>query len=700
MKQKGKQGEFLLEIGTEELPSPFLDYLKNIFELTQFTKTLLAEILQETAVVENYQTPRRIIYYIRGLRNFFEKEERISGPRKGVCYGPDGKPTKALEGFLKRYKATVNEVVEENGRIIIRRKVRKLTRHYLKEKVPLLISVGFLKRMRWDESPLSFPRPIRWILCLYNDQILNFSQGRLQAGRETHGLGFHSTQKSIRNSGEYFKFLKKEGILLEICSPEKEGQRKLYIREQLKRQLAKIHGSPDKINESLLGEVANLVEKPVLFSGHFDKKYLNLPKEILGASMSKYQRIFSVENRSGELLPYFVACANGSPSLARVRKNYEQVLNARLEDADFFFEEDTQEDFSRKREKLRLLVYHQKLGTMYDKSERMRQMAECFSQRLGVREKELLRSCELAKNDLVTEMVKEFPSLQGVVGYYYARRGGEGEEVALAIREQYLDLPKSPLGSALAFLERLDHLVGCFCAGETPTGSSDPYALRRAGSALFQILLHQGWSFPLEEMVEENRRLFVNVPSSPETSKRLLRFLLERLKAIFREKGYREDLIEAVVQKVDEGTEAQQKLSSLKGMMEGEPDHFWAAFKVVERTHNILRPLPTQERQTIGPVKPDLFEDEIEKTLWKVYNNEKDPIVHLIGKGAWDQATLRYGRSFVDILHQFFEKVLVNVEDREIRRNRLAMMREINELYTKSVADLSKLMIQGEGKAS
>ena len=719
MKQKLKKGELFLEIGTEEVPSSHLDYLKTFFKLETFVKALLTTdgAFWEETQVKSYQTPRRIVIDIQGLRDSLQKEEIIQGPKKEICYTPDGTPTRTLEGFLKSNKATLKELTEESGRLVIRRTKKRMTRRYLAEELSRLLSMGFPKTMRWDESGLTFPRPIRWLLCVYDGKIIPFKRGNLKAGGKTYGISPKRTQKIVKDWKSYSTFLKREKILLERCASGEEGERKRFIRERLKEQLQKLGGFSESMNEALLNEVTNLVEKPVVFSGHFDKKFLKLPKEILVASMSKYQRLFSVENRKGELLPCFVACANGSPSLGKVRKNYEHVLNARLEDAIFFYESDTKESFSKKRDSLKLLVYHQRLGTMYDKSERMKKLASLFAQALQLNEGHLTRACELAKNDLVAEMVKEFPSLQGIVGYYYAKKSGEPEEVALALREQYLPkgdvlqeflpienrsrekLPESSLGAALSFLEKLDHVVGCFYAGESPTGSSDPYGLRRAANALFKIILDQKWKFSLEEMVQANATLLDHVlTAQKDGGKRAAIFLQERLKGIFKEEGFREDLIEAVVTDINKPVEMHEKLSVLKKMMETRPDDFLAAFKVVERTHNILKPIQPQERERIGEVKEDLFQEELEKSLWKIYNDEKHPIQKLIEQSAWTEASAQYGRAFSATLHQFFEKVLVNVEDQEVRRNRLAMMKEINELYTKSIADLSKLMISPEPK--
>lgn len=692
MKQARKEGEFLLEIGTEEIPS---SYLEEGLRLLVDTFKRLPE-LRGKFDVEGYQTPCRFILHARGLPFSFEKEEEIFGPPKEICYQSDGKPTPALEGFLKRHQTTVKEIGEEGGRIVLRRKTVTSTRQSLLKQLPLLISaLSFPKLMRWEKSGFRFPRPIRWVLSLYDGKALPFSLKPLRAGTKTYGGGPVRKQKMVRHPKEYFAFLKRSGILLEKWIPEGEGERRRFIREQLEKQLKRLGGDPRKIDQDLLREVTNLVEVPLLFAAGFDRKYLSLPKEILIASMAKYQRVFSVEDSQGRLLPHFVACANGSIVLAKVRKNYEQVLNARLEDAAFFYAEDSQKPFSEKRGGLKLLVYHQKLGTMHDKSERMKKLASHFVREVRVDEKDLLRACELAKNDLLTEMVKEFPSLQGVMGYYYAKGEGETEGVSRAIWEQYLPkgsdakFPTTPLGAALSFVEKLDHLVGCFYASEFPTGSVDPYGLRRAANAVFRILLDQKWKLSLTGLIGPHFKLF----SSDSNASKLQGFLQERLKSLFREKGFRTDLVDAVVTTIDEPVQMAEKLSSLSEMMERRPNDFLAAYKVIERTNNILKPLSLKEKREIGEVKPDLFQEELEKRLWDVYNKDKGSIQRLIHEKAWTEATAQYGHSFSEILHQFFEKVLVNVENRPVRQNRLVLMKAINELYTETVADLAKLQM-------
>jgi len=703
-KKKNSQGELLFEIGTEEIPA---SYLKGALASIRgnFLSTFAAqtysqpETLTSELTMGTYQTPRRLVLHITGFRRFYEGQETISGPKRDLCYQPDGKPTKALEGFLRSRHASMKDLHEQSGRVVIQRTRKVKSEQALARTLPeVLHHVSFAKEMWWEQKEIHFARPIRWILCLLDGKPVPFSFGELRAGMKTAGIGPIRQEKAVRNWAGYSAFLRKEGILLEASpAPGGEGERKRVIRKQLETLLKLSGGDPARIDANLLEEVTNLVECPLLFTGILNRRYLALPREVLIASMAKYQRVFSVQDRRGKLLPYFVACANGKPALAKVKKNYEQVLNARLEDAHFFFTADTREGLSQKRERLKELVYHQKLGSMYEKSERMKHLASLLAPAVQLDEKALARACTLAKNDLVTEMVKEFPSLQGVVGCYYAEREGESEPVSRALWEQYLpkgnqvELPKTPLGSALSFLEKIDHLVGCFHAAEIPTGSVDPYGLRRAANALFRILLEKKWHLSLKDIIEKNFDLF---SSGKEPRLKLYGFLKERLKNTFREKGYREDLIEAVVRDIQNPVQITEKLFSLKEMMAQKPVDFMAAFKVVERTHNILKPIEPQEREGIGGVRPDLFQDEIEKSLWSIYNREKGSIQKLIGERAWERATARYGEMFSETLHQFFDKVLINVEDRDIRRNRLAMMKEINELYTQSVADLSKLIMR------
>ena len=698
----GKELELLLEIGTEEIPYAALESLREKGNnLGCFIEGLLGNALLPGYQIATYQTPRRITLHVKGIAPSFEEAQVIQGPRREICYTAGGQPTQALEGFLKKNRISLKDVSEEDGRILIRRTNRIVTAQFLKEKLPWLVGrLAFPKMMRWDESGVTFPRPIRWILSLYGGKPLSFKMGGLAAGAKTIGLGPARSEKSVRNFKDYGAFLKREGILLEACRGT-EGERRRRIRQDVERELKRSGGSPQKLNRALLDEVTNLVERPAVFAGTFNGTYLKLPKEILIASMAKYQRLFSVETANGKLLPNFIACANGRfRSLAKIRSNYEQVLNARLADAAFFYEEDTKEKLVQKRERLKQLTYHQRLGSMYDKSERMRKLASHLAKRLSFDEKTLARACELAKNDLVTAMVKEFPSLQGIVGGHYARISGEPEEVAQAIREQYLpkgevaeELPATPFGSALSFLEKLDHLVGCFYAGESPTGSSDPYGLRRSANGVFKIILSEKWSLSLSEMVEANAALLDKaLTAQKDRGERLASFLKERLKAIFKEEGYREDLIDAVLKGPDDPVGAREKLASLSEMMKRQKEQFLSAFKVIERTHNILKPIHPKEREGME-VRPDLFRDDIEKELWSRYNKDQPSITKLIGESAWAKATERYGEVFADVLHEFFEKVMVNAEDPQVRRNRLALMKEINELYTGPVADLSKLVM-------
>ncbi|OGX12673.1 MAG: glycine--tRNA ligase subunit beta [Omnitrophica WOR_2 bacterium GWA2_63_20] len=693
----------LVEIGTEELPAAYLDGA--IAQLRDDGQRLLDEAHLVHGAVESFGTLRRLVMIVRGLSAFQRNPaEQIRGPSKQVAFGPDGKPTQALLGFLRARGGTLGQlktVATERGEYL----------HFLKpastvssikvlpELIQHLISgLRFPKTMRWDASGFRFARPVRWLLVLDGSTPVRVTVGRLTSGRVTR-VGGPKKPKAVAvgSVSAYHTALKRDGIML-------DQQARRQRIDQLVRTAGKKTGgvvAPEMITHGLLDEVAGLTERPVPLVGRFDPKYLALPREVLLASMAKHQRVFAVQSASGKLLPAFVAILDGAPRKpAAIRAVMERILNARLADSLLFFEQDRKTPL--KSAALAGVTFHEKLGSMEDKTQRMRKLIDPLASawRLSDGERtQLERACALAKGDLVTTMVKEFPTLQGVMGKHYALGDGEPREVAMAIGEHYLPLagrsPETLLGSALSVLDKYDTLASYFHIGIEPTGDQDPFGLRRAAQGIIEVAwlvrrplpcgaLFAPWQAAATRLAHGKAHLAEQVKT----------YLLERLYTFAWPKPVpTRDIIDAVLaSRPDDLVDAMERIISLT-RFNGNRALLKAA-KVIERTANILK---GAKQIPQGEPDPSKFQDALEGKLWNLLSTRRRDIDTLIAKQSYGEATTLYGEVFFEPLHEFFAKVMVNVKDPQIQQNRLALMRSINTLYTDRVADLSKLAILEEG---
>ncbi|NPA32349.1 MAG: glycine--tRNA ligase subunit beta, partial [Aquificae bacterium] len=480
----------LVEIGTEELPAsvinPALEFLKE-----EINKILKAKR------VHLFGTPRRLALLFEDFKNEESvREEIIWGPPKSVAYDEEGKPTKALEGFLKKNNASPDEVKilkKNKGEYVAlvkkvreKRPVEKLAEDFER----ILLSVPFPKRMRWDSSNITFSRPVRWLVALHNERVVPLRFGSVVAGNETRGHRFLSPKRvALAHAKEYESLLKENFVI-----PRYE-ERKEIVESQVRELSRSVGGEPFEV-EGLLEEVTNLVEYPFAVLGSFPTKYLELPPLVIVHVLAHHQRFFCVQ-KEGELLPYFVGVSNNEPT-QKVREGYEKVIRARLEDALFFYKEDLKRPLSELVPLLKNVVFHPKVGSMYEKQERMREIALRLCGLVGCDEEKVKRAVFLSKADLLTEMVKELDELQGYMGYVYALKQGEDEEVAKALWEQYKpktlsdEVPKTPTGTVLSLSDKIDNLYALFKAGEIPKGSSDPYGLRRSAFGIIKILDEKG----------------------------------------------------------------------------------------------------------------------------------------------------------------------------------------------------------------
>jgi glycyl-tRNA synthetase beta chain len=562
-----------------------------------------------------------------------------------------------------------------------------------------VVTLPFPKLMRWESSGFRFPRPIRWIVVLLDKKVLPVRLADVKSGCRTLGHRFlspHPLKILEADWGKYQTALRKAHVILPL------EERKRMIRKALKNRCAQ-----SKFDEDLISLNACLTEEPFVIQGTFSKTYLELPGEVLAGCMKKNQKIFARYDAKGRLVNRFAAVLNGGrKGLARIRADYENVLESRLRDARYFYEADTAAPFETKQPLLDQIVYLGKLGSMRDKTVRLEKAAEFFCDCIGrhdVRE-DLKRVAALSKIDLITQMVYEFPDLQGIMGREYALESGEKEEVAGAVGLQYH--PKNlgenykslaavfhPLGAMFGILDRLDLLVGAFGSGIELTGSQDPYALRRAGGGLVKILRAFRFHFSMDELAGKIADLYGAGLTAPreEWMKRLKVFLKERV--VFEtgaKPGTRHyEILQAVfASSFDDLADVYERSECLERIHQSDPAVFFKAAKVVERTTNILKGSGSLHRQEI---RPDLFQTIDERNLYQLLeDHEKTLSTHLQAKD-YEKATAVFGRAFYGPLNDFFDKIMINVDEPELRLNRQLLMLKINRLYTETLADLSLL---------
>ncbi|MBI2104673.1 MAG: glycine--tRNA ligase subunit beta [Candidatus Omnitrophica bacterium] len=695
--------DLLLEIGTEELPAAYLPGL--IEQLGREAATLLQAHHLPYERAESAGTPRRLVLIVRGLSATQRKPaEEVRGPSKQAAYDKDGKPTAALLGFLRAQGGSLAHtkvVSSERGDYVYLVKEPRATpaSAVLPELLPQLIGrLRAPKTMRWDASGVRFARPIRWLLALYGTSALRCSLGTLQSASATRvGGPLRPRAVRVRSLEGYLRTLKQAGVALD------QAQRRAWIEQAVGRIAGQARGAaaPEMVSHGLLDEVTHLVERPTPLAGRFDRTYLSLPREVLLASMAKYQRVFAVE-AGGTLLPQFIAILEGPPRRpAEVRKVMERILNARLADSLLFWIEDHQRlPLQRMAEALSGVTFHERLGSMAEKTVRLRALAEPLAEAWQLTEEErahLRRACQLAKADLVSTMVKEFPTLQGVIGKHYARDSEEPAPVAEAIEEQYLPAgnqrPRTLLGGALALLDKYDTLSSYFGLGIMPTGDQDPFGLRRAAQGIVEIAWTVHRPLPLGALFRTRTSMepfrSVQPRAAATAGNQVQRYLLDRLDTFeWPTPAPAPDTIDAVLAgPCDDLVDVMDRIVTLQGL-HNHPALRKAA-KVIERTRNILRGAALRQPQ----VDPARLAEAPERQLWELYRAHEPRLAGLAQDKAYAEATTLFGEVFFEPLHRFFDQVMVNVPDEALQQNRLALMQAIQALYTDRIADLSKLTL-------
>ena len=682
-------GPFLLEIGTEELPAN--DLTSALSQLSQSIPALLDELRLSHGEIQVLGTPRRLVVYVEDLAaNQPDMEVAHKGPPADRAFDSGGNPTPAALGFVRSKNLAISDLnVEEidGGKYVVARDVQKGDPAFkvLGDALPgLIANIRFNKSMRWNESGVSFSRPIRWLLALHDEYAIPFSYAGYESARKTHGLRFGDEKVySVNSPLDYFKKLEAQGIILDPAKREAE------ICKQADALAAEIGG---KIPEDpdILKEVTNMVEKPYALRGHFNNSYLeNLPPEVLISVMKKHQRYFVVEDSTGNLLPYFIAVRNGDEEhLDIVTAGNEQVVLARFDDAAFFIKKDMERPLEGFVNDLNTLTFQVKLGSLLDKTHRIVKLVNVLSTSLGLSNDEKVttkRAAYLAKADLATDMVVEMTSLQGVMGRYYALNSGEDHAVADAIFEHYLprfadDLqPKTKPGLVVGLADRLDTLMGLFAMGLPPTGAKDPFAQRRAALGICQNLItwqqHFDLAFGLQEAAKG-----LPVEAAEENLVACLTFIRGRLKVMLLDMGYRYDIVDAVL--AEKGNDPFAAFVDVKALSDWVFHENWR--EILPAFSRCVRIIRGQEQHF--SVDENYFEDESERRLFKTIQEAETHI----GESDKVDDFLSALLPMVPVINHFFDEVLVMSEDIQTRHNRLGLMQRIANL-AHNVADLSYL---------
>lgn len=682
--------DFLLEIGTEEIPARFMPWA--LEESRRLFSEALAEAHIEHEEVLTYGTPRRLAILARSLSA--KQEDRIEqyrGPLWSQAFDATGNPTKAAVGFARSKDVQVDDL--KSTFVNDQEYVLAEVRHKGKETVSILpeICLGVMRRlvfpknMFWEDPSIRYARPIRWIVALWGDLVLPFRFGRIESGRMTRGHRFMGDKNlEIPSPKEYMDILFANFV---IVDPVKRREKMLSAISAIEKELGgKAELDPDLVDENLF-----LVEFPVPFAGSFDRAFLEIPEEVLTTSMKHHQKYFPVRDRNGRLMPNFVGISNNqATSMNTVREGNERVLRARLSDANFFWKEDQKKPLSARVEELKSIVYQERLGSVYEKAMRVRKTAISMAERipaLAPMKPIIDRAGFLSKADQVTGMVYEFPELKGIMGREYALRNGEDTDVALAIYEQVLPrfagdaLPTSRAGAVLGLVDRADSLLSCFKVGLIPTGSQDPYALRRAARNINEIL----WGCDLDvDLVPLFQDLGKALEASEETLDQVQDFFTQRLQVQLRERGFSHGLVSLGVQLMWNRPYQVQKILTSYASVQGE-EWFKALVTAAVRVKNIL------SKAGDFPLEVNtgnLLQKE-EQSLFETVTSLRPSVMEALERKAWPEVTELLSKLEPDIT-QFFEKVLVMDENPEIRENRLALLERCNELF-KSVGDLGIL---------
>ncbi len=688
--------DFLFELGTEELPPKALGTLSASLE--EQVRNGLDSLFGEAAAAQlaacrfrSFATPRRLALLIEQLPTHTpSKTLCIMGPPRTICFDGEGNPSKALQGFARKNSVEVADLQERDGKLCVIREepAQPIDAALVAVIRSALDGLPIPKRMRWGSRRVEFVRPVHWCVMLLGETVIDAEILGLKTGRDTYGHRFHANQSfTLPSPQDYARKLSQQGYVIADFEERRET-----IRAQINR-CAEHLGCQAVVDPALLDEVTALVEWPVALAGRFEERFLEVPAEALISSMKGHQKYFHVVDGAGQIQPYFITVSNiESTDASQVIAGNEKVIRPRLADAAFFYETDKKQSLESRIERLKPIVFQAQLGSIYDKSQRVAKLAAAIAERIGGDPALAERAGQLAKTDLVSEMVLEFDDLQGLMGTYYARHDGEPEELALALSEQYLpkfagdSLPTTPTGCALAIADRLDTLTGLFGINQPPTGSKDPFALRRATLGILRIIVERELPLDLRDLLPLSADLHSELPGRAGLEERVLDFMLERFRAWYEEEGVPAEVFLAVVatrpSRPLDFARRIRAVNAFRTLPEAE-----ALAAANKRVSNLLT---KQGGGSEGAqVDTALLQDAAEVQLAQQVAAMSESLEPLFARGDYSAAFNRLAglRTPVD---RFFDEVMVMAEDEALRQNRLALLSQLRGLFLR-VADISLL---------
>lgn len=679
--------DLLIELGTEELPPKTLLALRDSF-FTSVTSQL-KELGLTYFEAKSYAAPRRLAIILNGLdTQQADRTEQKLGPAVAAAFDKEGNPSKAAEGFAKSNGTTVAELAriqtDKGERLAFASEVKGSATSALLADVinAALEQLPIAKRMRWGSSRAEFVRPVQWLTVVLGNDIVPCTILGVKSSRFSRGHRFHAPEKFEVNAANYLAELEKHYVLADF------EQRRELIQNKV-QQLANKHQGKAIMPDDLLNEVTALVEWPVPLACCFEERFLDVPQEALISTMQDNQKYFCLVDESGKLLPRFITVANIDslqPSL--VVMGNEKVVRPRLSDAAFFYEKDKQQSLEQRREALKTVVFQHKLGTVFDKTERVSRLAGFIAEQIGCNRQDAERAGQLAKSDLLSEMVLEFTELQGVMGYYYALNDGENQDVAIAIRDHYFPagnndrMPENLVGKTLALADRIDTLIGIFGIGQQPTGTKDPFALRRATLGILRIILSAELNLDLKALYQFAFEQFQGLAT--DTVEQALNYTIERFRAIYHEQGLATETYLAVASKgISNPLDFDKRAKAVHHF--GQLAEAEAVAAANKRISNIL----AKQGENHAELDSSLLTEEAEKALVMALAQKREQLQNHSQASQYTEF-LTLLASLKPEVDAFFEQVMVMVDDQAVRNNRLALLTQLHQQFT-LVADIAQL---------
>lgn len=685
--------DFLVELGTEELPPKALKNLMASFAET-IENNLKAAELSFTAI-KPFAAPRRLAVLVENLASETPSKELVVwGPPAAIAFDKEGQPTKAALAFAEKNGIAASELKAESDgkaeKLVARISTQgKKTVELLEAIVAdALAKLPIAKRMKWGAKREEFVRPVHWLVMLLGSEVVNANILGLQAGRTSRGHRFHYNNTiELAKASDYASTLKNTGYVVADFA-----ERSATIVQQVEAEAKKV-GGVAVIDSSLLDEVTALVEWPVALTGKFEERFLAVPSEALIASMKEHQKYFHVVDANGKLKNNFITVANiESKDAAQIINGNERVIRPRLSDAAFFFETDKKTTLASLRERLKTIVFQAQLGTIYDKTERVAGLAKLIAGKLNADAASAERAAQLCKSDLVTNMVGEFDDMQGIAGYYYAQNDGENAEIAAAMNEQYMprfagdQLPQTVTGTIIALADRLDTISGIFGIGQQPSGSKDPFALRRASIAVLRLLVEKNLSLDLRELLTFAKAQHKNLTVGDELVEQVLSYMLDRFRAMFEDANIPAEVFQSVSAKqLSQPLDINQRVHAVSEFSKLPQAQALAAAN--KRVSNILA---KQNAAVSTEVNAALLQEDAEKNLSQAVNAKEAVVAPLFAAREYTKALAALA-DLQPTVDAFFDSVMVMSDDQALQQNRLALLLQLRGLFLE-VADISYLV--------